>query len=208
VSVPDAPGRLPLFFAPLDRCPDVTPLPRGASDFAPLPFVPRELSLRAMAELLRGDARKRHSACRRRRREPGQNPGRTIDANQACVDHNLHRRCRMREPRGGLVEKGADVIVEGIDDLQTIEAVERAVTSAVERAGPVGRCTVAVAPTRDRDRWRVGVICSTRRDFVTLHVAAADGQASTRDGNPPRPSHVAAASRCPVCGSCGTAAGG
>jgi hypothetical protein len=56
VPVPDAPGRLPLFFAPLDRCADVTPLPRGASGFAPLPFVPRTLSLRAMAELLRGDA--------------------------------------------------------------------------------------------------------------------------------------------------------
>jgi len=47
VPVPDAPGRLPLFFAPLDRCPD-TPRPRGASGFAPLPFVPRELCLRAM----------------------------------------------------------------------------------------------------------------------------------------------------------------
>jgi hypothetical protein len=238
---------LALFFAPLDRCPDVAPLPRGASGFAPLPFVPRKLSLRAMAKLLRGDARKRHSACRQRRREPVRTQ-RTLDANQACVDHNLHRRYRMREPRGGLVENGADVIVEGIDDLQTIEAVERAVTSAVERAGPVGRCTVAVAPTRDRDRWRVGVICSTRRDFVTVHVAAADGQAlpdalartvetslddarppsralacprcgtplqpvsessdgRLRVGNPPRPLHVAAASRCPVCGSCGTAAG-
>jgi len=48
VPVPDAPGRLALFFAPLDRCPDVAPLPRGASGFAPLPFVPRRLSLRAM----------------------------------------------------------------------------------------------------------------------------------------------------------------
>jgi hypothetical protein len=144
-----------------------------------------------------------------------------------------------------MVAKTIDVIVEGIDDLQTIEAVERAVTSAVERAGTVGRCTIAVAPTRNHDRWRVGVICSTRRDFVTVHVAAADAQELSaalargvetslddarrpsrvracprcgtplrpiseqweggrlRVGNPPRPSHVAAALRCPSCGSCG-----
>jgi hypothetical protein len=39
--VPDGPGRFALFFAPLDPRPD-TALPRGASDFAPLPFGVRD----------------------------------------------------------------------------------------------------------------------------------------------------------------------
>ena len=36
--VPDAPGRLALFFAPVEPVPDVWPVrPRGASGFEPLP---------------------------------------------------------------------------------------------------------------------------------------------------------------------------
>ncbi|HEV3486046.1 MAG TPA: hypothetical protein VG106_11610, partial [Vicinamibacterales bacterium] len=35
--VPDGPGRLPLFFFPLDPRPEVRPRPRGASGFAPCP---------------------------------------------------------------------------------------------------------------------------------------------------------------------------
>jgi len=39
--VPEAPGRLALFFAPVDPRPDVCPLrPRGASGFEPLPRPP------------------------------------------------------------------------------------------------------------------------------------------------------------------------
>src|SRR4051812_34000365 len=38
--VPDGPARFALFFAPLDRCPDVWPLERGAAVFEPFPRPP------------------------------------------------------------------------------------------------------------------------------------------------------------------------
>jgi hypothetical protein len=101
------------------------------------------------------------------------------------------------------VEEAVDVIVEGIDDLQTIEAVERAVTSAVERAGPVGVET-SLGNTRPPSRGRACPRCG-------MPLKQADQEwpgGRLRVGNPPRPSHVAAELRCPICGSCGTAAAG
>ena len=49
--VPDAPGRLALFLAPLDPRPDVSPLERGAFVFDPFPLPPL-LRASAIAEHL------------------------------------------------------------------------------------------------------------------------------------------------------------
>jgi hypothetical protein len=73
-----------------------------------------------------------------------------------------------------------DITIEGVNDLQTIVAIERAVRCAFDRVGITERCTVAVSPADTKPGWSVGIFCRSAAEALTV-VVGIEGAAPSHD---------------------------